>query len=136
MDYSLTSQRWFYSLAVLLFGERWEKLPAKFKAAILAGRIKWRYCFVNYEKLAYLLQPAEFLSAEDFELFRRMLHEKVTLAAAIHNDPTLAIPEGILLGLCWKCPFKISCAQPTEDGRAAVINNWPYGYETYYPKHD
>jgi len=127
-SYALTSQRFYYQLAVYYLNN----LPAHYISAIKSHRLAWRYCFVSAEKDEYHLAQPQLVNLIEQETFFRLFREKALLADYIHNDPTLAVKEGILNGSCWRCPFTSICTAETEDN---LITNWPYGTAPYNPKH-
>jgi hypothetical protein len=131
-SYQLTFQRWFYMIAAELD----DSLPDNIKAAIKAGRLKFRYCFANYETNTYLLQTPEWVSIPDLDRARVMLMDKILLAQAIVSHPELAIPEGTMNGACFSCPFKSICAARTLEESKQLEDNWFLGYKPYYPRHD
>ena len=126
-SYKLSSQRHFYTLALYH-----TELFSQYKEAISQHRLRFRYLFVHAEKNQYFLQPPALVDLKELEVFARLFNEKALYAAAIHADPTLAVKEGILSGLCWKCPFSSICLADDEE---YLINNWPYGSKPYNPSH-
>lgn len=126
-SYKLSSQRHFYTLALYH-----ADLPSQYKEAISQHRLRFRYLFVHAEKNQYFLQPPALVDLKELEGFALLFNEKALYAAAIHADPTLAVKEGILSGLCWKCPFSSICLADDEE---YLINNWPYGSKPYNPSH-
>ena len=127
-SYKLSSQRHFYSLALRYADD----LPPEWKAAALNHRIRFRYCFVNAEKNQYYLQDPTLINVTELNTFAQLFNEKALYAAAIHADHTLALKEGILSGVCWKCPFTSICL---ADDESNLIENWPYGTKPYNPNH-
>lgn len=127
-SYKLSSQRHFYSLALYHAAD----LPPKWRAAALNHRIRFRYCFVNAEKNQYYLQQPQLINTAELEVFSILFREKAIYAAAIHADETLALKEGILSGVCWKCPFSSICL---ADDESNLLTNWPYGSKPYNPNH-
>lgn len=126
-SYKLSSQRHFYTLALYH-----ADLPPPYKEAIQQHRLRFRYLFVHAEKNQYFLQQPALVDLKELEIFARLFNEKALYAAAIHSDPSLAVKEGILSGLCWRCPFSSICLADDED---YLINNWPYGSKPYNPSH-
>lgn len=126
-SYKLSSQRHFYTLALYH-----ADLPQPYKDAISQHRLRFRYLFVHAEKNQYFLQAPVLIDLKELEIFARLFNEKALYAAAIHADPTLAVKEGILSGLCWKCPFSSICLADDED---YLVTNWPYGNKPYNPSH-
>ncbi len=126
-SYKLSSQRHFYTLALYH-----ADLPQPYKEAISAHKLRFRYLFVHAEKNQYFLQAPALVDLKELEVFARLFNEKALYAAAIHADSTLAVKEGILSGLCWRCPFSSICLADDED---YLINNWPYGSKPYNPSH-
>lgn len=126
-SYKLSSQRHFYTLALY-----YADLPAQYKEAIAAHRIRFRYLFVHAENNQYFLQPPALVDLKELEVYSRLFNEKALYAAAIHADETLAVKEGILSGLCWKCPFSSICLADDEE---YLLANWPYGSKPYNPSH-
>lgn len=126
-SYKLSSQRHFYTLALYH-----ADLPPAYKEAIQQHRVRFRYLFVHAEKNQYFLQQPVLVDLKELEVFARLFNEKALYAAAIHADPTLAVKEGILSGVCWKCPFSSICLAEDEE---YLINNWPYGSKPYNPSH-
>lgn len=126
-SYKLSSQRHFYTLALYH-----ADLPSQYKEAISQHRLRFHYLFVHAEKNQYFLQPPALVDLKELEGFALLFNEKALYAAAIHADPTLAVKEGILSGLCWKCPFSSICLADDEE---YLINNWPYGSKPYNPSH-
>lgn len=127
-NYSLSSQRFFYQLAAYHLD-----LPPHFQSAILEHRIAWRYCYVAYEKDQYHLAAPTLINLAELETFARLFNEKAIYADALHNDPSLAVKEGILSGQCWRCPFTSICSSENE---THMIETWPYGRADYNPKHN
>lgn len=125
-NYNLSSQRFYYLLAAYYFTD----LPPAWQSAIANHRLAWRYCFVAYEKDQYHLAEPALVDLPELETFARLFNEKAQYAAALHDDPSLAVKEGILSGQCWKCPYTALCttAEPNLDA-------WPYGRAEYNPKH-
>lgn len=126
-SYKLSSQRHFYTLALYH-----ADLPPSYKEAIQQHRVRFRYLFVHAEKNQYFLQSPVLVDLKELEVFARLFNEKALYAAAIHADSSLAVKEGILSGLCWRCPFSSICLAEDEE---YLINNWPYGSKPYNPSH-
>lgn len=127
-NYSLSSQRHFYTLAAYYL-----ELPEHFKAAIKSHRVAWRYCYVGIDKDVYHLAQPSLVDLNELTVFARLFTEKALYAAAIHQDPTLALKDGILSNLCWRCPFTSICTAEIEDN---LITNWPYGKKPYTYLHN
>lgn len=126
-NYKLSSQRFFYLSALYDIADT---LPAHYADAIRNHRVGFRYCYVSMEKPEYVLEPPSLVDLTELHTFRKLFQERIILAQALHDDHSLAVPEGILSGLCWKCPFAPICAGAyTED-------SWPYGQAPYTHKHD
>ena len=127
-NYTLSSQRFFYLLAAYYLD-----LPEHYIKAIAASRLAWRYCFVSYEKDEYHLATPALVDLTELETFAGLFTEKAYYAAALHEDSTLALKEGILNGACWKCPYTSICTAADE---TKLIESWPYGTAPYNARHD
>lgn len=131
-SYTLTFQRWFYIISAGLD----DTLPDNIKLALSKDRIKFRYCFANYETNTYLLQTPEWVDVNELAKARELLMDKVLLAQAIVSTPTLAIPDGVTTGACYSCAFKSICLAKNPADAQAFMDNWYLGYKPYYPRHD
>jgi len=131
-SYALTFQRWFYIIAASLD----DSLPDNIKSAIAKDRIKFRYCFANYETNTYLLQTPEWVNVLDLAKARELLMDKILLAQAIVSNPALAIPDGTTTGACYSCAFRSICLAKNPADAQAFMDNWCLGYKPYYPRHD
>lgn len=129
-SYTLTSQRWFYLQALYNIEDQ---LPAPWRNAVTHDRIAFRYCFVGVDSDSYLLQQPALVDIEQLNTFGRLFNDKAVLADAIHDDPNLAVKEGILTGQCWKCPYNSLCLASDEE---QAVQKWPYGSKPYTHNHE
>lgn len=126
-NYQLSAQRWYYMAGLQLIAD---SLPDHYRDAINSARFGFRYIYVSMVKPETVIQPPSLVDINELNAFRRQFAEKAYLASHLHADESLAVREGILSGLCWKCPFANICAGVyTED-------SWPYGRAPYTHKHD
>lgn len=133
-SYALTSQRPFYLAGVCALASLHpEALPAEMIDPILSLKLAFRYCFVNVEKNQYVLQQPQPISEPEMDMFIRLFDEKARYAAALHEAPDLAVKEGMLSGICWKCPYQQLCLAQDEE---AAASQWPYGTKPYTGRHD
>lgn len=136
--YDLKFQRIFYEhcLTRLAAQEDGTYLPVLTRNAILAGRMKFGYIFINHETNKYVALPPKPYSPSLHAAYSELLHEKVAWAAILHKQPALARKDGILYDLCSRCEFRHICALHDPSAEAKQFAAWPYGFKKYSAKHD
>lgn len=132
LDYALKSQRPFY---INLLSLTYYKLPKKYQAAAVNGRIKFRYIFVNYVDKTVHVQPAQYMHTDTLAQTLNVMYEKLALAVYYHLNPSASYKDGMFFGHCFFCPFKQLCSTFDPIKEQEMIEKWPYGFRIYDPQH-
>lgn len=137
--YDLKFQRIFYEHCLRLLAHVNSTTPTlngNFRSAILAGRMKFGYIFINHETNKYVALPPKPYSQQLHDSYAELLREKVAWAAMLHRQPSLARKDGILYDLCSRCEFRHICALHDPSAEAKQFAAWPHGFKQYSAKHD